>query len=174
MKEAGYRILYAPLCRAWHLRHDTPDEVLRTFWNWNYFGYEHNLTDQVKWTARLAATWSRYRTYCVEDQSRPSLRMLTLKMAWSWTIRDLFALRKSLPQVGHVPDVVKIAETVLTRYGMEPAACENFLAWLNDLAESLDEPVSVRLPLNHEIARKVCAVALECISDGNYWRQFPV
>jgi len=173
LKTVGSRLLYTPACRAWHLKRDTPDSVLRTFWNWNYFGYEEHLSNPTKWSERLAAAWGRYRQYRVEDQQHPSLRMLTLKMAWAWTIRDLYALRKSAPKVGHIPDIIKIAETVVTRLGMNPEATVSLVAWLKALVATLEEPGAAALPLNHEIARKVCAAALESISDDNYWQQFP-
>jgi len=171
LKGAGHHLLYAPACQAWHLRRDTDDSVLQNDWNWNTVGYEHSVSAIKFWLEnRLPFIWSRYRKFRVEDLPYPSLGWLTLRAAWGWIIRDLYVMRKSAPQVGHVPDVIKIARSVVMQYGMTAPASESFLRWLKQLAASLDDPVRQTRPLLQEIANCVYTGASESIPDGNYWQ----
>jgi GT2 family glycosyltransferase len=171
VKAAGYHLLYAPACQAWHLRRDTDDSVLHNDWKWNYVGYEQSVSDLGFWLDhRLPHIWNRYRIFRVDDLPYPSLGTVTLRAAWGWIIRDLYVLRKSAPEVGHVPDVIKLARTVVMQYGMSAAAAESLLRWLNQLAASLEDPVRQTRPLLQEIADRVYTGAMQSIPDSNYWQ----
>jgi GT2 family glycosyltransferase len=170
IKAAGHHLLYAPDCQAWHLRRDTDDSILHAHWNWNYYGYEHTVRDLSFWlSTRLPFIWQRYRTFRAEDLQHPTLAPLTLRAPWSWIIRDLFILRKTVPAVGHVPKVVEIAATVLKRYGMNPQPLLKLVNWLNELCTTLEDTNPPSATLHPEIANRLLTIALESIPDGNYW-----
>lgn len=173
MKESGCNLLYAPDCKAWHLKRDTEDSVLRTFWNWNYFGYERWRKDIAQWPLRLAAIWDTYRRFRVEDLQHPSLRMLTLKLPWSWMIRDLAAVRGSSPEVGNISEIVRIAHGVLTRYAMPAEARAGLIAWLKNLAAGLVPAEEKHPQFPADTGRRIFYMALASICDANYWRDFP-
>jgi hypothetical protein len=171
LKGAGHRLLYAPSCRAWHLRRDTDESVLRTHWNYGYYGYEHTFSDIQSWlSGRLPYIWRRYQIFRVQDLHHPSLSSLTLRTSWAWVIRDLNVLRKIAPEVGHVPDVVKVADAVFSMYGADAQCGRKVLDWLSELAASLEDPAAPKLPLNQQIVNHVYTAALQSIPDGRYWR----
>jgi GT2 family glycosyltransferase len=170
IKAAGHHLLYTPACQAWHLRRDTDDSILRTHWNYNYFGYEQQVGDLSFWlNQRLPYIWERYRRFRREDLQRPSLISLTLRLPWSWTIRDLYVLRKAIPEVGRVPQIVDIAAAILKLYGMNPQSLQSLVNWLNELCKSLEDPSPQAHKLHPDIANRVCNIAMESIPDGNYW-----
>jgi len=39
LKAKGWRIIYDPLARATHLRHDTVSSVLNAYWRWTFYGF---------------------------------------------------------------------------------------------------------------------------------------
>ncbi len=110
LKAAGASLLYDPRCRAWHLRHDDLGSVLRSFWNWNYHGFEDDLKDVPTWLqGRALLYWNRYQQFRVQDLAHPQLAYITLLLPWAWALRDLSIVRTRDASVGRLTDLVAVA-----------------------------------------------------------------
>jgi len=172
MRAAGLNFLYAPVCQAWHLRRDNLDSVLKTFWNWNYFGYEELLVDPGKWVAeRLPFIWRSYRAFRVLDLPHPELRPITFLLPWSMMIRDLFILRQSAGDIGNIRNsLADILVEVARRYGMRRGLAMQFVDWLTKLGKELEKGQRSPHPLAGAMMLAIQYAALESIPDGNYWQ----
>lgn len=169
LKAAGDRSLYAPGCRAWHLRRDTLDTVLRGFWNWNYYGFEDCVADIPTWIARrVPLIWGTYRRFRVEDLRYPALTYISLLFPWSWTIRDLDALCNTASDVGSVFDMVLLARDVLTLYGFDLETVLTVTQWLEQLVAHLGHRREAQASLDPRILAHLRFSALESIPDVNY------
>jgi len=172
MRAAGLNLLYAPACQAWHLRRDTFDSVLKTFWNWNYFGYEDRLANTANWVSdRLQYIWRTYRVFRVLDLDQPTLRPITFMLPWSWMMRDLFILRQSAGDIGNIRNgladsLVEIAR----RYGMRRGLAMQFVDWLTKLGNTLEQGNRSPHPLAGALMNAIQYAALESIPDGTYWQ----
>jgi len=172
LKAAGFRLLYAPSCRAWHLRRDSLDSVLKGIWSWNYYGYEASFKDVPTWVAhRAGVIWSRYRLCRVEDLNHPSLTYISLLLPWSWTLRDLNALASTAADMGDFRQVAQLARDVLTYYGYDGGLVGRASEWLGRLAEGLPNAARCSGPLHPDILAHVRYGALESIPDMNYARR---
>jgi len=169
LKKSGFKLLYAPACRAWHLRRDTTESVLRTFWNWNYFGYESSYASVESWlTSRLPSIWWRYRMVRLDDLRHPGLSPISLLLPWTRIIRDLHVLQGKVGDIGRISDVASLAGSLLQHLGMETDRVAAFLKHLEQLTESL-KPQPSREPLRLDIANPIAAGALESIPDAGFW-----
>jgi GT2 family glycosyltransferase len=172
LKAAGLHLLYAPRCRAWHLRRDSLDSVLRGIWNWNYFGFERCFADAAAWLTHRAATiWARYRLCRVEDLNHPPLTYISLLLPWSWTVRDLNALAKTVPDVGDLGQVAQLARDVLSYYGYDGDLVGRAAEWLGQLAVGQTNAARCAGPLRPDVLAHVRFGALESIPDMNYVRR---
>ena len=179
IKRAGYHQLYAPACHAWHLKRDTTDSVIRTAWHYNYYAglekVDPHLANIDKWAEqRLPFIWASYCKFRLGDMDHPSLRMISLKAAWAWVIRDLHVVRKSEARVGEIRPVVDVARAVVTRCGMNAEATESLVGWLTELAVSLEQSGPARPALNQDLANLIYSQALESIPDAHFWENFPM
>jgi glycosyltransferase involved in cell wall biosynthesis len=171
--KAGLSFLYAPTCRAWHLRRDSMESVLRTHWRWNYFGYEDRFATLNEWIhMRLPAIWEEFRLCRVIDLKHPVLCPTTLVFPFGWVIRDLHALRPRIKGIGHIGDVVAIAGAVVLRYGMPQKHAADMCHWLTQLLAELDLPPKSQDRLHPEIAHWIRVRAQESIPDITYWKNF--
>jgi hypothetical protein len=169
IKKSGFKLLYAPACRAWHLRRDNLESVLRTFWNWNYFGYENLFATVESWlSGRLPSIWWRYRMARLDDLRHTGLNPVTLLLPWTWIIRDLHKLQARVGDIGRISDVAALAGSLLQRLGMETHAVAAFFRQLEQLTASL-EPLPSRQPLRLDIANPIAVGALESIPDAGFW-----
>jgi biofilm PGA synthesis N-glycosyltransferase PgaC len=175
LTKAGFSFLYAPNCQAWHLRRDTTESVLRTHWNWNYFGYEHRFATPADWIGvRLPAIWEEFRLCRVIDLKHPVLCPITLLFPFSWIIRDLNALQPKIKDIGHIADVIAIAGSVVLQYGMPEKHAVDMCNWLTQLLTELNLPAKSDQRLHKQIAHWVKVRAQESIPDVTYWRNFQV
>jgi GT2 family glycosyltransferase len=171
LKTSGYTLLYTPSCRAWHLRRDTLQSVLKTFWNWNFFGYEDSVTAIDKWLeSRQPSIWWRFRLARLDDLRHPNLCPITLMMPWTWVIRDLHVLRSKVGDFGSIGHVTTIAGNILIRLGMKPQGVMAFTKHLDQLASSVEPHQTTREPLRQDIAHQIAVSALESIPDNSYWQ----
>lgn len=169
LKNAGLHFVYAPDCRAWHIRRDTLDSVLRTFWNWQYVGYENLLADMKVWlNERVPRIWAAYRYMRVREMDHPTISAITLLMPWSMMIRDVFAMRKSMRYFADPTPLIAVAGDVLSRYGATQQFVADVQRWLAQLISSLEQT-----PGWPAVDVLICDVArhyaLECIPDAAYW-----
>ena len=168
-------LLYAPACQAWHLRRDSLDSVLRTFWNWHYIEYDDLLMRQAgavanqpqnskplpwwearsteHWVAnRLQSIWRRYRLCRMLDLDLPDLRPITFLLPWSWIMRDLFALRKTAGEIGNICNgLCDILVEVAKRYGIRRVLTVRFIDWLTKLGKSLENGEVSPYPMNRRL-----------------------
>jgi GT2 family glycosyltransferase len=173
LAKAGLSFLYVPACQAWHLRRDTTESVLRTHWNWNYFGFEHRFATAADWIGlRLPAIWEEFRLCRVIDLKYPMLCPITLLFPFAWMIRDLHALRQRLSDVGNIGDVVAIAGTVALQYGMPQKHAVDMCQWLTQLLVELGLPAKSQDRLHPQLARWIRVRAQESIPDSTYWQNF--
>jgi cellulose synthase/poly-beta-1,6-N-acetylglucosamine synthase-like glycosyltransferase len=169
LKAAGLHLLYSPGCRAWHLRRDDLDSVMRTFWRWNYFGFEEALKDVPTWLdTRLPIHWTSYQSFRVEDLDYSKLAYITLLFPWAWALRDLAIVRSRDARAGGLVDVAALAERILTTYGYPTETVVNAARWLQELALSLDEGAGAQSPLHPRIASRMRVFALQSIPDLTY------
>lgn len=171
--KSGFSCLYFPTCQAWHLRRDTPLSVLRSFWNWNNVDFDHYFTSVEDWTRqRLHFIWQEFRRYRVMDLPYPPIRPVTLLFPFVFVIRDLAALQKRIPAIGHIAQVLLVATEVLSQYGMPPKQLDAFGNLLSQLLSELSIPASSPQPLHPQIANLLRTMAQESIPDANYWQDF--
>jgi len=169
LKAAGHHLLYAPSCRAWHLKRDTLDTVLRSDWSWSYYGFEHCFVDLPTWLSlRSEAPWQFHRHFRVQECDTPQLWYITLLAPWSFTVRDLVALRKNAPEIGDIMEVVQLAQAVLDRYGYGHEIVGWVGAWLRNLARSLDVATTPPGKLHPHILNRSLNGALQSIPNCTY------
>jgi glycosyltransferase involved in cell wall biosynthesis len=172
LQAAGARLLYAPDCQAWHLRRDTLDTVLRGIWNWNYAGFEDCFADVNTWIERrVPMTWGMYQRFRVEDLEYPKLTYISLLFPWSFIIRDLDVLGKTVSDVGSPCEVASLARAVLTAYGFEADLVGRAAQWLEQLAVSLGHRREAQTPLHPDILGHLRFGSLQSIPDLNYGRR---
>jgi len=171
LRKAGFNLVYAPTCRAEHLRRDTVQSVLKTFWNWHYQGSENMFSSVAVWlSARVPMIWKRYRVCRLADLQHPILSPITLLLPWVWTVRDLRALHGTVGDIGRPADLINAAATLLTRYGADEQQVWVLKRHLENLIGGFDSHLQDDLPLRPEILNVILLTAAESIPDGNYWR----
>jgi GT2 family glycosyltransferase len=171
LRASGFHLLYSPACRAQHLRRDTLQSVLKTFWAWNFYGYEESLKSLDRWLeSRLQSIWWRHRLARMDDVRHPSLCPITLLMPWVWILRDLDMLRKNAGDIGQIGALATIAGNILIRLGMKPQNVIAMTQHIEKLAAELDAGHASPQPLSPQIARQVAVAALENIPDASYWQ----
>jgi cellulose synthase/poly-beta-1,6-N-acetylglucosamine synthase-like glycosyltransferase len=170
LRQVGFHLLYTPTCRAWHIRRDTLDSVLRSFHNWQSFEFEPPPPDLIPWLHdRISKIWRAYRFMRVREIDHPTLSAITLLMPWSCMIRDVFALRKSARFFADPAPLIPLAGEVFTRYGAPQKLVAAIQTWLSKLIQSLEQNPAWP-PLNSAITDIARHYAFESIPDAAYWR----
>jgi GT2 family glycosyltransferase len=170
LRGAGFDLLYAPDCQAWHLRRDTLDTVLQAHWNWQYFAHEDQLVSLERFMeVRLPTVWGIYRRMRLFDMRYPSLYPITMLMPWSCMIRDLHAMRKAIGEIGEIANVIDICRGVMQFCGAQPETVEQAARWLGELAASLDDNTESRPRLPPNLVEYIKLNAMENLPDANYW-----
>jgi hypothetical protein len=106
------------------------------------------------------------------DLPYPPIRPVTLLFPFVFVIRDLAALQKRIPAIGHIAQVLLVATEVLSQYGMPPKQLDAFGNLLSQLLSELSIPASSPQPLHPQIANLLRTMAQESIPDANYWQDF--
>ncbi|HUB26508.1 MAG TPA: glycosyltransferase [Tepidisphaeraceae bacterium] len=171
LKEAGFKLLYLPACRALHLRRDTPESVLRGIWKWNEAAFAPHRASMPAWLAEgLPTIWRIYRVFRVMDLKFPGLTPVTMRMPWEWMVRDLHVMGGAGMETGEIRDLIPLARGVIESYGgaaVTPSLCSR----LQSLIDELEDGVSAGGRLLPEIVSAVQWQALEGMPDGNYWHK---
>jgi len=169
LMSAGLTLLYVPDCVAWHLHRDTLETVLHNYWKWHYFGEEKSFCDLRTWLENRPNTiWMGYSFCRGEDRWTQQLSYITLLMPWSVLMRDVNALRATVPNAGNIAGIAGIAKQVLGSYGYDPQLISQLTQWLDGLAASIDAEAPKRGGLRGEIVDVVSFGAFSFIPNANY------
>ena len=177
LRAAGMNLLYAPSCRAWHMRRDSLEAVLWGFWKYQFDAGDlaGNYDSLASWAkTRLPLNWQFYRNFRLQESDCRPLSYVTLLMPWAMILRDLDTLRSRKSFAGDLAGVVQVARAVLNRCGAE----ENVVHWavdfLDRLAGDLSRAAPQQPPLEQELINAIVRAALESIPDANYWQDINV
>lgn len=167
---ARHRLAYLPSLRLEHLKRDTPDSVLRMFWNW-YLPpavLAGRFDSADAWLqGRHAWIWSDYRSRARIDEAVPQLGLLTLALPWVQVVRDLDMLSERLGEPADTSPLADLAAKVLTDRGQDAALA----AWVAERVRNAGRQSAApsRSPLNPAILRLVAAESINAIPHRAYW-----
>ena len=172
LRAAGHAMFYAPRCKAWHLRRDTLDSVLRGYWKWQYDGGEmrgqfQSLSAWV--SSRPYVHWSTYRQYRLEDQPHPAVAYITMLLPWSMLMRDLDQLHKLTGDEPGLIEIVALASRLLSRCGAGHGTMLAATHWLRQLAADLNQDRPRSGSLHPEVLKTLEHLAVENVQEASYW-----
>lgn len=174
LRTAGHTLFYSPRCKAWHLRRDTLDSVLRGYWKWQYDGGEMRGQFQslAAWNAtRPHVHWSTYRHYRVEDQPHPALAYITMLLPWSMVMRDLDQLHKLTGDEPGLHEIATLASAIIGRSGVGHGTMLAATQWLRELAASLSQDRPRSGPLHPEVLGTLKNLAEQSLQESGYWER---
>lgn len=167
---ANHRLAYLPTLRLEHLKRDTPDSVLRMFWNWylppavlagQFASVDAWLRGRHPWI------WSDYRSRSCLDDTYPTLSLLTLALPWIQVTRDMGLLAKRLGTPVDAAPLGDLAGRMLRERG-HAAPIANWLAeWIRHTAAERAAPGAG--PLNPVILEAVATEASLSLPRRSFW-----
>ena len=175
LRSAGHRTLYAPDCRAEHLRRDSVGSVLTGFRNWftpagEIAGHFASLADWLE--KRLdPVIWGIYR-YRIEQEWRAEIEDLsavTSLLPWSMILADLQRLAFDRNSTASITMVPELAQAVARESGADDAISR----WIGERLRHRIEPgAGPGLSIDQtESASAIERSALrETPCDLDYWR----
>lgn len=170
LRAAGHRLAYFPSLRLEHLKRDTPDSVLRMFWNW--FVPPAVLAGQFDsvdaWLrARLPWIWADYRSRSRLDDAHPSSSLLTFALPWVQITRDLAQLSERLNAPVDVMPLAEIASKML----IERGHASDIARWMAERIHhaASDRKTLAESPLNQVVIDAIAAEASMSIPRRSFW-----
>lgn len=167
---AGHSLAYVPELRLEHLKQDTPDTVLRMFWQWyfppadlsGFFG-----SGQAWLINRLPWIWSDYRRRARHDAAHPRLTLITCALPWVQVVRDLALLASRLNTPANFTPVLGLAVAVHRDCGFP----EPLVAWLTDrIRYALHQAQATQGDLiNPAILSAIRDASLESVPRRAFW-----
>ena len=133
---SGYRLAYVPEAMSEHLKRDTPDSVLKMFWNWYRPGAEMagHFNGVDSWLRlRHPWIWHDYNGRSAAGVAITGLTAITEALPWTQIIRDLQFLGRQSGSMADLWPVVKIATELHTTHGYVDA----FVEWLRCRLENV-------------------------------------
>jgi GT2 family glycosyltransferase len=170
MLKKGCRLAYVPSLRSEHLKRDTPDSVLRMFWNWYRPPAElaGSFRDVPTWLSqRHGWIWADYRWRSRADAQRPALTALTMALPWVQVVRDLGLIAG---RAGIGVDLGAIADLAFTIHGAD--GCGEMVArWICGRIEAASATTCQNSPqpLHPEILTAVREGALASFPRRTFW-----
>jgi len=167
---AGHRLEYVPSLAIEHLKRDTPDSVLRMFWNWyrpaaDLAGHFANI--DVWLQQRHPWIWHDYAGRVVGDVGAPRLTAITTALPWSQVMRDLHLLAGRAGTAVDLRTVVDVAMELHAANGFG----DRFTDWLRARLESVRGQCGGGAgdPLHPMVLSKVRDHATRAIPRREYW-----
>jgi glycosyltransferase involved in cell wall biosynthesis len=167
---AGHTLAYVPELRLEHLKRDTPDSVLRMFWNWylppaDLAGY---FSSAQSWLShRLPWIWGDYRRRSRSDATHPRLTVITAALPWVQVIRDLRLLASRFETSAHLEPICDFAVALYRDNGFP----EPLIAWLAERLHNALEPSPAGRPepVHPAVLSAIRDVAMESVPRRTFW-----
>ena len=167
---AGHRLAYVPSLVSEHLKRDTPDSVLRMFWNWyrpaaDLAGHFHDVGTWLQ--HRHPWIWQDFASRMTGDASLPRLTAITAALPWSQVMRDVHLLAERSGRAVDLRPVVELAKAVHEAHGYGA----EFILWLSTRLENVLKQceTSVMESLNPLVFSQLRECALRAIPRRGYW-----
>lgn len=172
---AGHQVAYSPMLRLEHLKRDTPDSVLRMFWNWYRPGAEragHFGSIDVWLRQRLPWIWHDFRTRMRSDEAVSMLSALTLALPWTQVLRDMRLIDARLGVASEGRPLIDMATDLLSSVGFD----DRCVGWVQARMECvLDPAVSGEpAPVDPALVAHVRDHAAFAIPRRSYWDEIAV
>jgi len=170
MLHAGHRLAYVPSLALEHLKQDTPDSVLRMFWNWyrppaDLAGHFANTSAWLQ--QRHPWIWRDYAARAISDARTPGLTAITTALPWSQVMRDLHLLAGRTGVSVDLRPLIDIATEIHVTHGFGAF----FNSWLRDRLEDIEGQCGTGVgdPLHPTVLANIRDHALRVIPRKGYW-----